>query len=241
MLRMLVFLFAACALSNAAATELAIAPKIDPQDSWTYVNTTEDKAGWHQTREDITVIRASSTGIVLSAKPTGSTMPATEHILGLDWSRIRSVNGKETIVNQPMKFPLTSGGHWVVDYTEDNPNRDHKSEHMHYDYKVVGWEEVTVPAGTFRAIKIEADREWVAEIAPSLTSGAVAHVDAAGSIAAAATNRTTERTTSGQLYKAIWYAPEVKRFVKSIEEVYSSISVRSQRTTVELEAFRPAG
>jgi hypothetical protein len=62
MLRMLVFLFAACALSNAAATELAIAPKIDPQDSWTYVNTTEDKAGWHQTREDITVIRASSTG-----------------------------------------------------------------------------------------------------------------------------------------------------------------------------------
>jgi hypothetical protein len=50
---------------------------------------------------------------------------------------------------------------------------------------------------------------------------------------------TAERQTSGRLYKAFWYVPEVKRWVKSVEEYYSSGGVRNERYTQELESFKP--
>jgi hypothetical protein len=233
-------IFGVCVASGAGAATLANAPDIKPQDSWTYVDTLEDRTGWHQSHDDITVVRSSPKEIVVLAKPTGSTMPGKEQMVGADWSRFRSVNGEEITVNQPMKFPLTPGKSWTVDYTEKNPNRDHKSEHLHSDYKVIGWEAVTVPAGTFQAIKIEADGQWVAEIAPAITAGSAARVDAAGSTVISQANKITQQTATGRLYKAFWYAPETKRFVKSIEEIYAANGVRSERRTQELEAFRPA-
>jgi hypothetical protein len=49
---------------------------------------------------------------------------------------------------------------------------------------------------------------------------------------------TTERQVTGRLYKAFWYAPEVKRWVKSVEEYYSNGGVRNERYTQELESFK---
>jgi hypothetical protein len=40
------------------------------------------------------------------------------------------------------------GRTWQVDYTEKQPNSFYRSERFHHDYSVVGWEDVTVPAGT---------------------------------------------------------------------------------------------
>ena len=33
---------------------------------------------------------------------------------GGDWSFVRNVNGKETTVNQPLAFPLSSGKTWTI-------------------------------------------------------------------------------------------------------------------------------
>jgi len=46
---------------------------------------------------------------------------------------------------------------------------------------------------------------------------------------------------SGRYYKCFWYAPEVKRWVKSTEENYSSNGSLSQAVTDELERFNVGG
>jgi hypothetical protein len=48
-----------------------------------------------------------------------------------------------------------------------------------------------------------------------------------------------ERSATGRTYKAFWYAPEVKRWVKSVEEYYGSGGVRNESYTTELESFKP--
>jgi hypothetical protein len=47
----------------------------------------------------------------------------------------------------------------------------------------------------------------------------------------------TEPAT-GRTYKAFWYVPEVRRWVKSVEEYYGSGGVRNERFTMELESFK---
>jgi hypothetical protein len=54
------------------------------------------------------------------------------------------------------------------------------------------------------------------------------------------TQKTTATPVSGRTYKAFWYVPEVKRWVKSVEEYYAASGVRSERYTSELESVRLA-
>ena len=42
----------------------------------------------------------------------------------------------------------------------------------------------------------------------------------------------------GRTYKAFWYAPAVRRWVKSVEEYYGSNGERSERTPSELESYQ---
>jgi hypothetical protein len=39
---------------------------------------------------------------------------------------------------------------------------------------------------------------------------------------------------SGRLYKAFWYVPSIKRWVKSVEAYYTANGTRNQRFTSEL-------
>jgi len=50
--------------------------------------------------------------------------------------------------------------------------------------------------------------------------------------------KTVAREASGRTYKAFWHVPEVKRWVKSVEEYYSSGGIRNERYTQELESFK---
>lgn len=223
-----------------AKAETVGAPRIMANDTWTYQDTVEDKAGWHQTRDETTVVRDGPSAIVVSTKQAGSTMPPREQLTGLDWSRSRSVNGHETTVNRPLSFPMSIGKTWTVDYSEDHPNRQHSNEHFKSVYKVVGWEDVTVPAGTFHALKIEADGNWTAVTAPAVSAVAGSRVDAQGATTVMQTGRSIATTAAGRTYKAFWYVPAVKKWVKSVEEYYDSNGVRYQRFTGELQAFQVA-
>jgi hypothetical protein len=216
------------------------APKVSADDTWTYQNTDETRGGWRQTRIETTVVRAGSSGILISNKPVGSTMPPTEGLVGPDWSRMRSVNGRQTVVNRPFAFPLSIGKSWEIDYTENQPNRQHSSEQWHSVYKVMGWESVTVPAGTFRALKIEAEGTWSAVIAPSVGTVAGSRVDARGATTVMQSGRTTAAPISGRTYKAFWYVPAVKRWVKSEEEYYDTGGIRSERHLGELTSYKVA-
>ena len=165
-------------------------------------------------------------------------MPPVEHIAGADWSRSRSVNGQQTIINQPLSFPLADGKSWIVDYTEAELNRLHSSEHFKTTYTVVGAEDVTVPAGTFHAIKIEAEGEWTATMAAAQSNLTGTRTDATGATTVTQSNKVQPKTFSGRLYKAFWYVPSVKRWAKSLEEYFDANGVRSERAVEELESFK---
>jgi hypothetical protein len=224
--------------SVSAGAQNVNAPMVKAGDSWTYKATTEKgTTGWNQTRDETTVSRVTSTTIYYTMKVSGSTQPEKELFAGVDWSRSRDVNGKEAVVNRPLSFPLTAGKTWELHYTEQQPNKAHRSEEWDTKYTVVGYEAVEVSAGKFNALKIEAEGHWTAEVEPSQTVVQGAQSSAAGVSMVTQTQKTADRTASGRTYKAFWYVPEVRRWVKSVEEYYSSNGVRTEKYTGELESF----
>lgn len=85
-------------------------------------------------------------------------------------------------------------------------------------YQVIGPEEVTVEAGTFRAIRIAS--QW--EVAKVVNPGKSPHKFAAP-----------------QRYQfTYWYAPETKTMVKTEREFRNAAGTVEVRSTEELQAFR---
>jgi hypothetical protein len=231
-----------CGASSLAAAAQAIdRPDIRAGDTWIY-RTTEEKgpSGWNQTHDELAVTRVTASAIYFTVKPSGSTQAPKEIFMGKDWSRIRDINGKETVVAQPMQFPLSPGKAWTVKFTEDNPSKTFRTETWDNNYSVVGYEDIEVPGGKYRALKIEAEGRWSGVLAPGETVVQGAETHESGTTLSTQLQKTTAREVSGRLYKAFWYVPEVKRWVKSVEEDYSTGGVRNVRRTMELESYRPA-
>jgi hypothetical protein len=235
------WLAAAMLPAIAAAAESIDRPAVNTGDQWVYRVTVEKgPSGWNQVRNEVTVSRTTATTIFLSIKQIGAPQPPTERFTGKDWSFSRDVNGKETVVNQPFSFPLSVNKTWSVNYTEQNPNRNHKSETYALPYTVIGWEDIEVPAGKFHALKIECEGRWQAERAPGQSVVQGAESSAGGTSMTTNVEQHPAGETSGRLYRAFWYVPAIKRWAKSIEEDYSSGGVRHERTTQELESFNAA-
>jgi hypothetical protein len=153
-----------------AAAQTINAPPIKPGDTWIYKTTTEQgPTGWSQAHDETAVTRVTGSAIYYTVKASGSNQPAKELFAGLDWSRVRDIDGKETVINRPLSFPLTAGKTWDLHYTEPHPNKTFKSEEWSSKYSVIGYETVEVPAGKFNALKIEAEGHWTAELEPTQT------------------------------------------------------------------------
>lgn len=214
-------------------------PGVKAGDTWTYRSTVEKgSTGWSQTHDEVSVSRVTASTIYFSQKQIGSTQPTKEVFAGADWGRVRDVNGKETLVNKPFSFPLSIGKTWEVQFTEQHPNRVHKFEQLNSKFTVVGYENVEVPAGKFNALKIEAEGRWVAEMEPAQTVVQGAQMTQNGTSTVTEIKKTTSDLASGRLYKAYWYVPEVKRWVKYVEENYGNGGARNERFTGELESFK---
>jgi hypothetical protein len=83
------------------------------------------------------------------------------------------------------KFPLKVGASYVAAWEGIAKGSGWRGK-FEIQFKVTGWEDVTVPAGKFRALKLEGD-------------GTYTRLDQAG---------------GGWTRYAYWYVPEVKRFAK---------------------------
>ena len=125
---------------SGAFAQTAPQPALQPQDTWTYRNTHEQRPNiWRQTHYDGVVLRTSGTTVLIRNTEVGSPNPPTEILLNSDWSRFRSIAGQETVVNRPFVFPLTAGKVWDLEYVDDHPNNaSHKSEKRKFHYRVVG-------------------------------------------------------------------------------------------------------
>jgi hypothetical protein len=240
---LLAFVGLLCGMSGVAAAAQAIdRPDIRAGDTWVY-RTTEEKgtSGWNQTHDELTVTRVTASAIYFTVKASGSTQAPKELFMGKDWSRIRDINGKETLVAQPMQFPLSPGKSWTVKFTEDSPSKTFRTETWDNNYSVVGYEDIEVPGGKYHALKIEAEGRWSAVLAPGETVVQGTEIHTSGATMSTQVQKTADgKEVSGRLYKAFWYVPEIKRWVKSVEEDYSNGGVRNVRRTMELESYRPA-
>jgi hypothetical protein len=85
-----------------------------------------------------------------------------------------------------LKFPLRIGDTYNAAFEVIVPKKDANSRHER-QMKVIGWEEVVVPAGKFRALKVVSEGHY---------------------------QRLDNTFISGTSRNVIWYVPEVKRWAK---------------------------
>ena len=226
--------------SIAAAAEQIDLPRVKAGDTWTYQRTidVQRKTEWSQKHYESTVVRASAANILITTQEKGSKKPPFEMMVRSDWSRFRSLSGEEVVVEKPLNFPLYEGKTWELTFKQDRPNENYKYVQNTIKYTAMGWEDVEVPAGKFKALKIEGEGNWKGETAP--TSGAVAgaKVTESGSAIVMQSQKNIPQMQTGRLYKAYWYVPSTKIYVKSIDESYTTSGMLHRRTTEELESYK---
>jgi Caspase domain len=123
--------------------------------------------------------------------------------------------GAEGGHRQALTFPLDVGKAWSYTYEHDVPNLGRARSA--FNARVVDWEQVTVQAGTFWALKIQ-QLGWVTGLAPG--------------------PKGMERAYRADL--TLWYSPEAKYVVKSVYQTYAPFGTDTalSTTTVQLVRFR---
>ena len=225
---------------SAAESQAIPAPNLQPGDTWIYDRTIERGTnGFSSQRENLTIERVQSDAMVVGVKADGAPVNYQDHMIGLDWSQRLLVDGRQITAARPFDFPMKVGSTWTADWSDPRIQGQQLSAHFHTVYKVVGWEDVTVPAGSFHALKIEANGVAEAQMAPSATAIAGAAATGTGGTTIAHTERLPARTVHLTNYSELYYAPEVKYFVRTLEEQYNSGNVRTSRESQALLSFKP--
>jgi hypothetical protein len=228
---------------NSVFAQPVTSPSLHEGDKWIY-NVTEEIniSGVMQSSNKKwinTVSRVGSKSFSLSSKPLDSNLPPKEFFRNLDWSSETNMAGSTTLVSRPYSFPMQPGKTWDIEYTENNLNERIKLAKTKKEYTVINWEQITVPAGKFKALKIEMNGKWFNEfntIAPS--ASALASNNQNGSISIAKTTKEiAPQPTTGNLYQAIWYVPELNSYAKIIIEDYRSDGQLNKRHIEELDSF----
>lgn len=216
-------------------------PTFKVGDAWVFDDVFEKGAsGYNQVRSDMVVERLGEATMTIGIKHDGAPTAMEDHIVGTDWSQRRLVDGRETVTTRPYDFPLTVGHKWTVDFVDSTRRGNQLSVHVHQSYTVVGWEDVTVPAGHFHAVKVVSEGIDEATIETLSSAGANVVASSGGSVTTTHAQRggigKLQRVTHGEFY----YAPDVRSAVKSIEEQYNTDNVRVSRQTRTLVSFTPA-
>jgi hypothetical protein len=216
------------------------APNLRPGDSWVYERTIErGTSNFTSQRFDFKIEHVGDDSMVIGIKLDGSPTDFEDHVVGTDWSQRRIIDGKQTVTGRPFSFPLALGKTWTSDYVDPTRYGLQTSAEHHETYKVVGWEDITAPAGIFHTIKIESDDKVKGQFmaATGAVAGAVATSD--GSTIVAHTDRSGPHTAYAEFLSTFYYAPEVKYWVKTVQENFNSEGVRTKKQTDTLVSYKP--
>jgi hypothetical protein len=157
-------------------------------DTWTYSRYSQATAAYHHNDRwtvRYTVTAKASTNYLLAYSQTGEGGTTTQAVQRWSLStnfQNRASSDRALQEFEWYKWPLVEGKTWKTAWFQPaiGGNGD-------WTARVIGWETITVPAGTFQAIRIELDNSCY-----------VTGVDGG---------------VCGQQDR-VWYAPEVKRHVK---------------------------
>lgn len=96
-----------------------------------------------------------------------------------------------------------------------------------------------MPAGTFKALKIEMEGDWFKEFEPQGPHASTVTGAGPGGQAALVDTQSahTPAPIGGRMYRLTWYVPEVKRDAKVIAEDYTPACVVQHRATQEPESY----
>lgn len=144
--------------------------------------------------------------VVRVTSPAGAT-PRTAYFTK-QWQPCRTLqNSERAVCTGSFKFPMQIGNKHSYEKLPWSNGQGHSSA----DCEVVGEEKVSVPAGSFDAVKIECSGFW---------------------------NRVYGGTYSGRQKETVWYAPSVSRLVKSEFHNYDSNGKLDTRELMELAEFK---
>jgi hypothetical protein len=178
----LCLLFLLSTVVNAAQPEAIPRPEIKVGDQWVYskTNNLTKQVEWtYQSR----VSGVSAEGYRIESKRLDKDAPLDSPLYDLDWNR---VGGTYSPPRREYSFPLAVGKTWETKYSW--MTNDQRGEITYSGaVKIVGWESVTVAAGSFQALRLESEVWW----------------------------RIGGDGRTGRDVTIYWYVPEVKRFVKS--------------------------
>lgn len=173
------------------------APRVG--DTWIYV-ALEPLSKVELRIDEVTVTDVSDAQLQLTGKA------GTLTVYDKNWALTQLRNRKYSPPFQILSFPMQAGKTW-----------EHSNSYIHercgnttseLKNEVVGWEDVTVPAGSFRALRIDSNGFWHSICGTGLLA-----------------------------YK-YWYVPKVKALVKSETRVYFAGGNLIAGENRELKAFR---
>jgi hypothetical protein len=190
-------LVSACVAPSPAGDAPVPRPAIQVGDRWIY----SSRNHLTRAREPYEVRVTYAGGAVLQGLVTWQAEGAeTESVWTAEWNNVVSaietggIVGRSAVLDPHaglFRFPLQVGASWKSEYELTLPRRgDYRARHER-TITVAGYEDVVVPAGEFRALKLVAE-------------GAYRRVDGA--------------VIPGTTRTVLWYVAEVRRWVKLTHE-----------------------
>jgi len=204
MLRLLLLVSLLAPVGAAAqAIEEVQRPEVKVGDRWV-LRTNSTQASWPRKTirenrvsfvDDKTIITVSTLIDIEGADSPAAKLrnkdAESETIWTADWNMLANPSGaiyKDH--SAEFSFPLRPGKVYRADNEFSRPRERNATWRHQRTAKVVGWEEVTVPAGKFRALRIDIESQW----------------------------HRLDIEARGTSRSAYWYVPAVKRWVKSSYE-----------------------
>jgi len=185
-------------------------PEVKAGDRWTYRRMNYERNQAQDTYEVHVTFAARDAIHAVITEKDGRESDAT---YTSEWNEVVAPRGRVNVRDKgELQFPLRTGATYAIEWTLEEPRRQMGSGRHKRNVKVVGWEEVTVPAGRFRALKVQSEGNFW-----PFGSGYV-----------------------GTVRDVFWYVPEVKRWVKHVHDSFrpgNRISI-TEHSGEELVEFR---
>lgn len=172
------------------SVERIFGPSVKVGDTWIF----NKLDGWNGVLEDVSVVRVTRVdynGIHMEATgPDGSNPARIQRTTGFNLVRIEAPGfTKTTLPFYPnFSFPLWVGKTWKGKVAFESSDQPGKQVQAELAARVAGFESVTVPAGTFFALRIEMSGPYRA--------------------------RNMDTSWTGVIEDTLWYAPEVRNAVR---------------------------
>lgn len=133
------------------------APYVERGDCWTY----RAENMQHQSKpirdyELCVTLVDKSKGTIFAVAKVKEDEREFDTVYSSEWAAFASISGRVSTQGASIyKYPLKVGDAYSTDYDFRDARLGPNAGRTKWDMNVVGWEDVTVPAGTFRALRIE--------------------------------------------------------------------------------------